>query len=282
MKVHALYFSATGTTRKVTEAIASAAAERLGAPLESHSITTPKQREEKISFGSSDLVIFGSPVYIGRVPNLIKPYMETICGGGALGVPVVVYGNRNFDDALIELRDLMVAGGFRCCLAAAAFVGEHSFSTVLGSGRPDAEDLAEAASFGKAVAEAAANEDYGEGTVAVPGRAPYQFFKAVDDEGRPFDIRKAKPQTDPAFCNECGYCARICPMGAINEESPAEVPGICIKCNACVKRCPRGAKYFDDTRYLEHLSILERNYAPVRRKPEFFWSGSPLPDHDSL
>lgn len=109
--------------------------------------------------------------------------------------------------------------------AAAAFVGEHSFSTVLGSGRPDAEDLAEAASFGKAVAEAAANEDYGEGTVAVPGRAPYQFFKAVDDEGRPFDIRKAKPQTDPAFCNECGYCARICPMGAINEEKALSARG---------------------------------------------------------
>lgn len=272
MKVHALYFSATFTTRKLTEAIATAAAERLGATPEIHNITTPDQRKVPLSFCQDDLVIFGSPVYIGRIPNLIKPYMETICGGGAFGIPVVVYGNRNFDDALIELRDLMVAGGFRCSIAAAAFVGEHSFSTVLGGGRPDAVDLSEAAAFGKAVAEAAAKGECGGETVEVPGRTPYQFFKAVDDEGKPFDIRKAKPKTDAAFCNECGYCARICPMGAINEENPAEVPGICIKCNACVKRCPRGAKYFDDTRYLEHLAILERNCSAVRREPELFWA----------
>lgn len=272
MKVHALYFSATNTTRKVTEAIADAAAERLGVTPEIHNITTLDQRKEPLSFCADDLVIFGSPVYIGRVPNLIKPYMESIVGGGAVGVPVVVYGNRNYDDALIELRDLMVAGGFMCNIAAGAFVGEHSFSTELGKGRPDAEDLAVAVSFGSRIAEVIAGGASVNETVEVPGRVPYQFFKAIDDEGRPFDIRKAKPQTDEAFCNECGYCAQICPMGAINDESPAEVPGICIKCNACVKRCPRGAKYFDDQRYLEHLAILERNCSAVRREVELFWS----------
>ncbi len=54
---------------------------------------------------------------------------------------MVLYGNRNFDDGLMELRNVMRDNGFYP-IAAGAFVGEHSFSTILGAGRPDGEDMA--------------------------------------------------------------------------------------------------------------------------------------------
>ena len=42
--------------------------------------------------------------------------LRTVEGGGALAVPVVCYGNRNFDDSLVELRDLLEADEFtRAC-----------------------------------------------------------------------------------------------------------------------------------------------------------------------
>ena len=54
---------------------------------------------------------------------------------------MVLYGNRNFDDGLMELKNVMRDNGFMP-VAAGAFVGEHSFSTILGAGRPDADDMA--------------------------------------------------------------------------------------------------------------------------------------------
>ena len=271
MKVHSLYFSPTLTTRKVADTIAQTIASELSLETEFHDVTTPAARADKISFCKDDIVVFGCPVYIGRVPNLIKPYLETIAGGGAAGVALVVYGNRNYDDALAELHDLMVAGGFRC-VGAAAFIGEHSFSAVLGGGRPDMHDLEKASDFGRAVAAKLAA---GNGAAAViepgliPGNRPARFFKAVDDDGRPFDIRKVKPVTDMSKCTGCGICAELCPMGSISREDFSSVSGICIKCGACVKRCPGSAKSFTDPEFLRHLNILERDFSS-RREPSVF------------
>ncbi len=81
-------------------------------------------------------MIFGTPVYAGRVPNLLLPYIrDKVKGNGALAVPVSLFGNRNFDDGLIELRNVLEADGFHT-VAGGAFVGEHSFSRTLGAGRP--------------------------------------------------------------------------------------------------------------------------------------------------
>ncbi len=262
--VHALYFSATLTTAKVVEAIAKSVAASLNAPLVTHNITTPESRLSTLAFCDNDIVIFGVPVYIGRVPNLIKPWLETIRGNGALGVPVVVYGNRNYDDALVELYDMMAECGFMN-IAAAAFVGEHSFSQFLGAKRPDDDDIRKAEDFGKAVAQ-----DLSPKQLNIPGNRPYRFFKAVDEDGKPFDIRKVKPVTDNTQCTKCGICASLCPMGAISKEDYSNVEGICIKCGACVKRCPNNAKSFTDSEYLRHLAILEKNFGGIRREPDVF------------
>lgn len=259
-----MYFSATGTTEKVVGAIAQGAARKLGVEVEKHDVTNPQERQMTLSFKKGDLVIFGVPVYIGRVPNLIKPWLETIKGNGAFGVPVVVYGNRAYDDALLELFDIMTASGF-VCTAAAAFVGEHSFSRKLGQGRPDEADLQTAACFG---AELATRKTALK--AVIPGRRPPQFYKAVDEDGKPFDIRKAKPVTDMMLCNSCGLCAKLCPMGSISVADPKIVEGICIKCGACVKKCPQGAKSFIDPEYLRHLAILERAFTSPRKVPEIF------------
>lgn len=279
MKVHALYFSATHTTKRVVEAIASSLSSAASSDIEIHDVTSPSARAEALSFTPDDIVIFGVPVYIGRVPNLIKPYLETVCGGGASGVPVVVYGNRNYDDALVELCDMMTGNGFRC-VGAAAFIGEHSFSRALGAGRPDHSDIAVAEGFGRKIANIASDAVVGPcndrlelcitgGLDSIPGNRPYRFFRAVDDDGKPFDIRKVKPVTDSSKCTDCGLCAQICPMGAIDSTDAAQVTGICIKCGACVKRCPSGAKSFTDGEYLRHLAILERDNHR-RREPELF------------
>ena len=141
-RIWAVYFSGTGTTRRAVERIAGGIAARLALPVETVDFSRPALRQETLRFEETDLVVFGTPVYAGRVPNVLLPFLqEKIRGGGALAVPVVLFGNRNYDDALIELRNILAADGLHP-IAAGAFVGEHSFSRELGQGRPNAADQA--------------------------------------------------------------------------------------------------------------------------------------------
>lgn len=271
-KVAALFFSPTYTTKKVVCAIAESAARNIaGAECQLANITTPAMRRETPPFGKGDLVVFGVPVYIGRVPNLLRDFLASIKGNGAIGVPVAVYGNRAYDDALIELRDIMQENGFRC-IAAGAFIGEHSFSYTLGGGRPDTSDLETAMKFGEEIARKITSGEAIPAELQVPGNPyPYKFYNAKSSSNSSIDIRKVKPETDPHKCTSCGLCAMLCPMGAIDPSNCAEVPGICIKCGACIKMCRPKAKYFSDPTYLEHKEILERNFTEPRKEPEIFW-----------
>lgn len=263
-KVWAVYFSGTGTTEKTVCRIADGIAKALHTDYGTFSYTLLQNRQEVLRFSSDDLVVFGSPVYAGRVPNVLLPYLtEKVQGCGAMAVPVVLFGNRNFDDALMELRNILRDDGF-VPVAAAGFVGEHSFSTTLGGGRPDAEDISLMDSFAKAVADKVGEMAWvdPEMIVDVRGNDPiHPYYTPRDRAGNPINILKVKPKTDMEKCNSCGWCAEHCPMGSISAENPAEVKGICIKCCACVKGCPTGAKYYDDAGYLYHQHELEESYA---------------------
>ena len=271
-KIWAVYFSGTGTTRRTVERIAGGIASRLNLPAESVDFSRPAVRQETLRFGEKDLVVFGTPVYAGRVPNVLLPFLrEKIVGGGALAVPVVLFGNRNYDDALIELRNILAADGMHP-IAAGAFVGEHSFSRVLGADRPNAEDEALMDEFAARVAELAAGLDAAPvKSVAVRGQEPIRpYYTPRDRAGNPINILKVKPKTDMTRCGGCGLCAEICPMGSIDPADVSAVRGICIKCCACVKGCPTGAKFFDDAGYLYHQHELEAEYARPAANEVFY------------
>ena len=274
-RIWAMYFSATGTTERIVCRIADRLAAQLGrgaaagdAQAARLDFTLPGAREKSAAFSQGDLVIFGVPVYAGRVPNVLLPYLRTVDGGGAQAAPVVLYGNRDFDDALIELRDLLEEDGFRT-VAGAAFIGEHSFSKVLAAGRPDEADLLLADRFADGLAEALATGKNMRTPAAVRGQSPLRgYYQPRDRMGTPIDIRKVKPLTDDR-CDACGICAAACPMGSIDPDDARRFTGICIKCGACIKKCPQGAKYYDDPGYLYHKEELELGYER-RAEPALF------------
>ena len=266
-KVYAVYFSPAGTTRKLVETLAVALAESFAVPMETADITLPAAREEPRAFTRGELVVCGSPTYAGKLPNKVLPYWkESVAGGGAMAAALVTFGNRAFDNSLAELCACLDAGGFRT-VGAGAFACRHVFSDTLAAGRPDKDDFAELAKFGAAVATRVAKANEVPAPPAVPGDAdaPYYVPKGLD--GEPKNFLKAKPKTSED-CIQCGVCAAVCPMGAIDPADVADVPGVCVKCHACVRACPMSAKYFDDPAFLSHKAMLERDF---RRRAQSVW-----------
>ena len=262
--VKAVYFSGTGTTEKIVTFVASNLATYKNLHLSTWDFTKPSNRKEPLVFQSDDIVIFGMPVIAGRVPNLMLKYINKTVGNGAICAPICLYGNRNYDDALIELRDILQDRGLKC-VAAGAFVGEHSFSKVLGANRPDEKDFQIADELARKIANIATFMEQGgepETPVPVPGyEKPYRgYYKPKDRYGNPIDIRKVKPKTDKEKCKDCKLCVSICPLGSINFTDVSKIEGICMKCCGCVKKCPRGAKYFDDPGFIYHKEELEVMY----------------------
>ena len=268
-QIWAVYWSATGNTKKTALAIAGRLAEELKCHLEALDFTLPADRQSPLSFHSGDLVLFAVPTYAGKVPNKILPYIqENVHGNGALAVPVVTFGNRSFDNSLAELAFWLEKNGFHP-IAAGAFAGRHAFTDKLAFGRPNQEDEEEMKDFAQKAARKIKGSSQIPKAVSVPGDpdAPYYIPKRLD--GQPAKFLKSRPKTDRNRCIQCGACARSCPMGAIDENNTSEVPGTCIKCQRCIRLCPKGAKYFDDEDFLSHVAMLEKNFTD-RKENEIF------------
>ncbi|WP_243267433.1 flavodoxin family protein [Faecalispora jeddahensis] len=127
--------------------------EKLNLPVEKLDYTLPVAREAINTFNKTDLVIWGTPVYAGRIPDKLLSYVQShFIGNDALAVPVAVFGSRSFDDALIELRNILEANGFHT-IAGAGLVAQHAFSRVLASGRPDQTDMEKIEEFAMKIVE---------------------------------------------------------------------------------------------------------------------------------
>lgn len=267
-RVHSVWFSATGNTRQIVARLSGFLAGALGASLETIDVTAPAARNRDYQFQPDELAVFGFPTYAGKLPNKLLPYIRSgFAGNGAPAIAIVTFGNRGFDNSLAELCACLNGDGFHT-IAAGAFAARHAFSEILAAGRPDERDFETLTAFGAAVRDRLLHTDGILPTVSVPGSADAPYYTPLGLDGRPAVFLKAKPKTDPSRCNNCGECARLCPMGSIRADNVGEVPGVCVKCHRCIRNCPTGAKYFDDAAFLSHRAMLEQNY---RERAEPVW-----------
>lgn len=255
-RVTAVYFSPTRTTAKITELVADEIAGALGMEKAVIDLTLPDARKPLPPFGRDDLVVLGLPVYGGRIPAFLEPLLDSLAGEKTPAVAIALYGNRDYEDALLEMTDILTAKDF-VPVGAGAFIGEHSLTAAVGRGRPDQADLSIAEGFAKRIA---AKLQAGEKTaVSVKGNRPYK----ERTDGAPYTPHTTEAGTD------CKLCARRCPMGIISLADPKIVAEGCIHCGACVKGCPAKAKYFDHPMYEKFKDMLETNCA-APKSPELF------------
>jgi len=262
-QVKLIYFSPTGTTQKVLESIAKGLTVE---DVEHINLTLPEGVQQAISPFSDELVIIGAPVYGGRLPVDAINRFQQLKAEKTLAVLIVLYGNREFEDALLELKNLAIELGFNP-VAGGAFIGEHSFATKdvpVANGRPDSMDVQKAMAFGAKIKDkvTALQSPDTRMDLEIPGRFPYE-----SDGARPMPV---SPVTIEDICTVCGTCASVCPTEAISINESVETKiELCIRCCACIKNCPTGARVMEDSMWKDIANWLNENCS-TRKEPQIF------------
>lgn len=251
-KIKLAFFSAAGTTKKVILELARA----LDLVDEIIDLTPKDNRNQPLILDDKDLLILGLPVYAGRLPSFLADYLKSFRGDRTPLVSLVVYGNRAFDDALVELKDILEERGF-INIAAAAFIGEHSYTRDIATSRPDKSDLDLAYEFGLKLKEVLIKEPT---SINPPGTRPYRPGMVYKDY---------KIETSQA-CIDCGLCSRDCPRQALAANNRDIDLGLCVLCSRCIKACPVGAKAILDEDFQSFLKDFTAKLNKTRLEPEFF------------
>lgn len=219
MKTYTILFSPTGGTAKAADAI-----------------TRNWQAPELIDLTGTDytaaleadsLALIAMPSFGGLAPQLALDRLAGITANHAKCAIVAVYGNRAYDDTLIQMKDYAEQAGFQV-IAAISAVAEHSIIHAYAAGRPHASDCEQLCAYGDQILAKASEEA---ASITVPGNKPY---------------KKAGSAMVPKVgksCTACGLCAKSCPAGAIDPANPRiSDKSSCISCMRCVSICPAKAR----------------------------------------
>ena len=256
--IHLAYFSATFSTKRIVREIAS----QFQKPVIEYDITSDVLKDD-VSLGSDgDLLIVGVPSYAGRVPEMAVRSLRRFQGNNTPAIIVSVYGNRAYDDTLIELKDLMESHGFKL-LSAAAVIAQHSIFPKIAEGRPNADDMEKLHDFASKSRELLLKipKMSAVSRLMVKGNRPYRDTKPIP----------LHPEGGRGKCTSCHACVKMCPVGAITMEEPYKPnEKKCISCGRCVVVCPEHARLFGGLLYKAASWKFEKVYSEPKQ-PEFFY-----------
>ena len=243
---HLVFFSPTHTSAKIARAVG----EGIGMGRRIETDLTLDEGTSPILINDA-LTVIAVPVYGGRVAPIALQRLKRLKGHNAPVILLTIYGNRDYEDALVELRDTAVELGFTPLSAGP--------NMPVAAGRPDANDLQKAEQFGRESLKKLQESTFPLPSFFIKGNIPYKPLPAGNN---------ATPVCND-LCYACGNCIEVCPTHAIHLSADGSqietIAERCIRCCACVKECPTGARIFDSP----FTAILHEKFS-ARREPETF------------
>lgn len=247
---HLVYFSATRNTQHVIRHIGT----ELGFKTLEHNITKDT-KSDSVKLSPTELLVVGVPSFAGRMPVTAVGALQRFKGNNTPAIIFCTYGNRDYDDTLLELKNILEANGFKV-ISAAAFVSQHSIFPKVGEGRPnngDDKDLSEFVKKNLAILDALKDAS-SIGELKVKGNYPY----------KPIGNIPLKPVGN-SKCDSCGVCVHLCPTDAIPVDNPRKtIKNKCISCARCIAVCPQGSRHFGGLLY----KIASRKFTKKHQEPQ--------------
>lgn len=243
MDVSMIYFSQTGNTRKVAEAMAQVF-EKQGHVVK----TLPLGKATPKDAAGADLLGVGAPCFAGHAPTPVRGFLRDMprldgrrvfvfaTSGGAPGR--VLYDMTRF----LRRKGGDVVGGF---LARGELFYPPPSLVGRFPNRPDEEDLAEAQRFAASLAEHI--------SAGIPSPLPESRPEALKRRWGPYEIMSIintdaflrlstpKPKLNSDLCDQCRWCAKECPVDNIDMQPYPVLGKRCIRCFRCLTGCPRKA-----------------------------------------
>ncbi len=247
MNIVEIVFSPTGGTEKVADLIGK------------HWNENPSRIDlsdaatdfSKCEITGQDMVVIAMPSFGGRAPAVAIERLRKIHGNGARCVLVCVYGNRAYEDTLVEMEDAAKECGFQVTAAISA-VAEHSIMPQYATGRPDETDRKQLMDFADQILGKT------EPVSTIPGSRPY---KKAGGAG-------LVPKPDKS-CVKCGLCAKTCPVQAIDSNQLIVDSKKCISCMRCIKLCPQNARKVNGM-MVSAAALAIKKSCSVRKENELF------------
>ncbi len=253
MKYIQMIFSPTGGTKRTAEAITSS----WTASVETVDLTDADMDFSGYRISPEDVVLIALPSYGGRVPGLAAERLSKVHGNAAKCALLCVYGNRAYEDTLVEMEDIAEKCGFTV-IAAVSAIAEHSIMHQFASGRPDQNDKEQLKSYAQAIIEKMKKASPNE-RIQIPGGRPYKKSGGVGL------VPKATKE-----CVGCGLCAKQCPAQAIDREKLRSADsGKCISCMRCVVKCPHSARKVNGA-MVSAAAMAMKKVCSVRKECELF------------
>ena len=249
-KVSKVYFSPSGTTEKIVNEVAK----NFNMNRENYDLLS---FDEEKSF-SDELVIFGIPVFDGRIPKLACKRLSKMKGNNTKAIVILNYGNMDYGDALLELTELLKENNFQI-VGVAATVSQNSLFNQIGHNRPDESDMKKINEFSQKIVEKLKNNE--ENEIFVNGYKPYSAYRTPE-----FSIN-----CDENLCVECLDCVYTCPEEAIMENTPTMTNiDDCTRCSTCINVCSEGARSFSGDAYNQEMQNAVEDFYD-RKEAEFYF-----------
>ena len=249
-KVSKVYFSPSGTTEKIVNEVAK----NFNMNRENYDLLS---FDEEKSF-SDELVIFGIPVFDGRIPKLACKRLSKMKGNNTKAIVILNYGNMDYGDALLELTELLKENNFQI-VGVATTVSQNSLFNQIGHNRPDESDMKKINEFSQKIVEKLKNNE--ENEIFVSGYKPYSAYRTPE-----FSIN-----CDENLCVECLDCVYTCPEEAIMENTPTMTNiDDCTRCSTCINVCSEAARSFSGDAYNQEMQNAVENFYD-RKEAEFYF-----------